>query len=195
MTALQAARQVNAVVSREDNYPAAQRIVMIDWSHNKALLSQGTRSAIRAFFEKHGRDDLCSIGYVFELGNASPSFHLCADRWTYRKACPDADGLEARWNSGGYEFPAVLLKMDELGPEWEAIAARLHKLSTKKPHVREVYDGLIQISCEVLAELARARHFGDWHALDFNVSEVSDSIELVIERDQAIRRLIEAHDG
>lgn len=163
---------------------------MIDWQKHHASLLEGTRAAVVAFFERNGRDDLCAVGFVFELYNASPSFHLCADRWSYRMSCPDWQSAESRWNSGGFEFPAVLLSLGELGREWDAMAAESYRLAADERHSRHVYDGFVRVSCQVLADLARERFFGDWRALGFNVSEIGDGIELVMERDKLIRRLI-----
>jgi hypothetical protein len=168
---------------------------MIDWRRNKRLLVEGTQSAVRAFLAKKGRNDLCSVGYVFELGNASPAFFLCADTRTYRSQCPDAETDEARWNSGGFEYPAALLSLHELGPEWADEVARLPSLAEDASHFREVYDGLITICCEALAELAPTGLFGDWTQVDFNVSEVGDPIERVRERDRHIRQLLAAKAG
>jgi hypothetical protein len=163
---------------------------MIEWRQHHAVLLRGARAALGAFFEKTGREDVCAVGFVFELWNASPSFHLCADRWVYRRSCPDWDSAEARWNSGGFEFPAALLSLGELGREWDATAAELHRLAADKRCSRDVYDGLVRVSCEVLADLAREGLFGDWRGIDFNVSEVNDGIEVVRARDALIRQLI-----
>jgi hypothetical protein len=66
-----------------------------------------------------------------------------------------------------------------------------------RPHAffsTKVYDGVVTISCEVLAALARSKLLPDWRTIDFNVSEVGDKIDTIIKRDQQIRRLIE-HNG
>src|SRR5689334_2790496 len=108
----------------------------MDWPQTKQLLIVGSDKAIRAFLSHHADDQLCAIGYVFELWNNSPQFDLCAntDRYfrnsmaQYERNSPQTVHEEIRWNSGDYEFPAGLLHREELGPEWLAESARLHDL-------------------------------------------------------------------
>jgi hypothetical protein len=164
----------------------------IDWEKCKGLLLEGTRSAITDFMKKTPRSELCAIGYVFELGNESPQFDLCADTWSNRKRSPDWELPDARWNSGNYEFPAGLSSYSELGSEWNDVAGLLHNTAEKERYFDAVYKGLVRIGCEVLVELARGGFLGDWQLLDFNVSEVGDSIEVVSARNAKIKKLIES---
>jgi hypothetical protein len=176
---------------------------MIDWERNKKLLLDGSEAAIRKFLAVRAKGDLCAIGYVFELWNASPQFDLCANTTQFfqesmarhLKKWPDDSvddsAKEYRWNSGCYQYSAGLLgERAELGAAWDAESDRLHELADADPESREVYDGLIRISCDVLVELASRRVFGDWSALDFNVSEVGDAIETVQQRDREIKQRI-----
>lgn len=51
----------------------------IDWKANTKLLAAETQVAILNFLKAQGKNDICAIGYVLELGNLSPQFDLCAD--------------------------------------------------------------------------------------------------------------------
>jgi hypothetical protein len=164
----------------------------IVWEKCKGLLLDGTRSAIEAFFKKTARKELCAIGYVFELGNESPQFDLCADTRSNRKRSPDWALPDVRWNSGNYEFPAGLSNCSELGSEWNAEANKLHALAEDEQKYDAVYKGLVRLGCVVLVELAREGFLGEWRVLDFNVSEVGDPIKLVAARDAKIKKLIDS---
>src|SRR5260370_1514023 len=179
---------------------------MIDWERNKRLLIEGSEHAIRAFLAQLPNGELAAIGYTFELWNESPQFNLCANARRYfqesmlgyRREWPETSEQQIRWSSGDFEFPAGLLKVrNELGTEWCAENVRLHKLSDademgrESAYSQEVYDGLVRISCEALAVLAKKNVFGDFSKIDFNVAEYGDKIDVIKERDRMIRALIQ----
>ena len=148
----------------------------------RRLLVESTRVVLSRFFQTHSPRDLIAIGYVFELWNASPQFDLCAHTGSHHD-----ERLEIRWNSGDYNFPAGLLgTIDELGPEWGGIVERLHQEAEDQDQSGEVYRALTEVACGALIEVAREGILGDTTKLDFNVSEVNDPLELVMERDRLI---------
>src|SRR6185436_13345909 len=115
----------------------------IDWNRNLELLLSGTEAVIRKFLSERPEIEICAIGYTFELGNASPAFHLCANSREYlartlecyRREWPNRDLGSVRWNSGDYQFPAGLLPVaEELAPEWASEAEKFHNLATKDEH-------------------------------------------------------------
>jgi hypothetical protein len=154
-----------------------------DWDHHQRVLVDASKAVLLRFFEKHPKESVIAIGYVFELWNASPQFDLCANVGSRHD-----DREEVRWNSGDYQFPAGLLggTINELGAEWVQISDRLHLAAEDEIGEGEVYRGLIDISCRALVELARTGLFGDPTRLDFNVSEVGDSTEMVRIRNRSI---------
>jgi hypothetical protein len=170
--------------------------VMIDWEKNQQLLLTGARAAFREFLAAHSSEQLCAVGFLFELGNVSAQFDACAHVAKDRKEHQDQK-VDVRWNSGSFTHPAGLTSRPaELGESWDAEVERLHDMpfdddgDEDGEKTKEVYDGLIRISCEVLAALAFAGEFGDWRHVDFNVAEVNDSIDMVQHRDRLIRSRI-----
>lgn len=175
-------------------------IKMIDWQRYSQLLTDGSDAALRRFFAERPGVDIAAIGYTFELWNSSPAFNLCANTRTYfhevkeryRKEWPSTPEDQIRWSSGDFQFCSGLLNTaDELGSEWKAEYSRLHDLANQDPDSREVYDGLVRISCNALAKLAKRGLFGNWKEIDFNVAEYGDDVEVVKQRDRKIRALIE----
>lgn len=166
----------------------------IDWKSHKELLVEISKAVISRFFEEQGKNDLCAIGYVFELPNQNPQFDLCADTHAHRARCLAKGSLDEsdRWNSGCYEHPARITRRAEFEKPWDEVVARLHKMAGDRALYQAVYDGLVKISCQALAEIAASGLVGDWTKMDFNVSEVCDEVEIVAARDQEIRRLIRA---
>ena len=163
---------------------------MIDWARNKQLLLEGSRNAFLAFMRKHKKDHLSAVGFVFELGNVSPSFEPCADLGKSRAEVESQED-DDRWNSGNFTHPAgVLQTVNELGTAWNSENDRLHEMADDEQATKPIYEGLARISCEVLAKLATEGVFGDWDSVDFNVSEVNDDTSLVKKRDAQIRKLI-----
>ncbi len=153
-----------------------------DWPHLERLLSDASELAIRKFLASLNHRKLLAIGYVFELGNNSPQFDLCAN------VSGDSDFLheltnEDRWNSGDYEYPAGLLDpANELGDEWNSENERLHSLANEDDNFTAIYTGIISIACNSLMELARRHIFPNPLALDYNISEVGDDLSLVATR-------------
>lgn len=174
----------------------------IDWARNQRLLFNGSKKAIQRFLAARPGLDLCAIGYTFELSNASPAFDLVANTRTHfqehvkeslAKGYPGVTEEGLRWSSGDYECCAGILgEKDELGKTWSREASKLHKLSCSDDSAvfTLVYEGIVRIACETLAELASAGILGDWKKLDFNVAEYCDKEEVIQQRDKGIRRLI-----
>jgi len=153
-----------------------------DWDHHQCVLVDASKAVLLRFYEKHPKESVIAIGYVFELWNASPQFDLCANVGSRHDEREDV-----RWNSGDYQFPAGLLgAVDELGAEWVQISERLHQAAKDQDGDGEVYRGLTDISCRALVDLARSRLFVDPTRLDFNVSEVGDFTDVVITRNRSI---------
>jgi hypothetical protein len=75
---------------------------------------------------------------------------------------------------------------DELGAEWTLISERLHQIAETQDETGEICNGLIDISRRAMIELSRAGVLGDWRRLDFNISEVNDSVDLVVHRNKMI---------
>lgn len=153
-----------------------------DWQHHQRVLVSASEAVLLRFYEKHAAESLTAVGYVFELWNLSPQFDLCAN------IGPRQDERdEVRWNSGDYEFPAGLLNtVDELGPEWTQINERLHKAAEGQDRDGDVYRGLIEISCGALVDLSKSGLICNPSRLDFNVSEVDDSLDVVVARNRTI---------
>jgi len=172
----------------------SKKRIQVDWERCERLLLDGSRSALETFLGQRPRGELCAIGYVFELGNESPQFDLCADTWTNRKRLKDWQSPDVRWNSGNYEFPAGLSHGSELGTDWNAESKRLHNLAEDERHFAAVYKGLVDMSCLVLVKRASEGLLGDWRLLDYNVSETGDPTptKVVAARDAKIKKLIES---
>lgn len=183
---------------------------MIDWTRLGRILADGTEAAINRLFLAEPALDLCAIGYTFELWNESPAFSLCANTHGHLKKTKDQYKLESwyrddmfRWSSGDFEHCAIALSY--FGEEWVAEYLRLDDMARQAGErllddpgddaseslSQEIYDGLVQICCESLAEVVKRRVIPNWQQIDFNVAEYSDEIELIQARDQLIRSLIE----
>jgi len=168
---------------------------MLDWIHPAAVLLQGSRSAFRDFFAVHPIDQICAVGFVIELGSEGTYMEPCADTRAHRKVVwkdyslkyPHMTKDEMRWNSGEYEFPAGLLRHDELGPAWAQVAEALQRTAGGGAS-EEVCRGLISLCCDTIVTLSAEGAFGNWADLDFNVAEVEEPTDVVKERDAAIRR-------
>lgn len=160
-----------------------------DWQSRLEVLVKASKPVIKQFFERHERDELLAVGYVFELWNAGPQFDLVAH-------IGQPIQTEYRWNSGEYSFPAGLLNaVDELGSEWTAIIDRLHSEAQAQEEggpESEIYKGLIDISCSAMVRLARSGIFGAIERLDFNVSEVNDPLEVVRARNDLIHAQLQS---
>src|SRR5947207_1099701 len=159
-----------------------------DWNHYHRALVDSSKAVLLRFYERQPKDSVIAIGYVFELGNVSPQFDLCANVGK----CHD-EREDARWNSGDYTFPAGLLGLvDELGSEWTRINDHLHEAAEDQEEDGEIYRGLVAISCRSLVDLARSGSLGNAVRLDFNVSEVNDLLAAVIDRNRAIHAQLTA---
>lgn len=66
----------------------------------------------------------------------------------------------------------------------------LHQTANQEARSDEVYNGMIQIACMSLADLAKRGLFGDHARIGFNVSEVGDDVAIIAERDRRIRAII-----
>lgn len=153
-----------------------------DWNQYHRVLVDSSKTVLLRFYERQPKDSVIAIGYVFELGNVSPQFDLCANIGK----CHD-EREDVRWNSGDYTFPAGLLGLvDELGSEWTKINDHLHEAAEDEQEGGEIYRGLTGISCRSLVDLARSGLLGNASRLDFNVSEVNDALAVVIDRNRAI---------
>ena len=64
-----------------------------DWQSRLEVLVKASKPVIKQFFERHERDELLAVGYVFELWNAGPQFDLVAH-------LGQPIQTEYRWNSG-----------------------------------------------------------------------------------------------
>lgn len=182
--------------------PMTMKHPKVNWARNQRLLFNGSKKAIQKFLAARQGLDLCAIGYTFELSNASPAFDLVANtrahfqkhvKESLAKGYPGVTEEGLRWNSGDYEFCAGILgENDEMGKMWAHESAKLHKLSRSDDFtiIALVYEGIVSIACETLAELALAGVLGDWKKLDFNVAEYCDKIEVIKQRDKEIRKLI-----
>ncbi|HEX7900737.1 MAG TPA: DUF4303 domain-containing protein [Planctomycetota bacterium] len=157
----------------------------MDWRKLGALLTMSTEQAFLAFFEKVPRASLCAVGYVFEIGNATPQFFLCANTserlrsslQAYRSSNPQRVEDSVRWNSGDYEYPAKLLSRDELGRTWELEYAKVEALfgaAESEAAFGKIYRRLVDACVSSLVDLAARDVFGDWTRLDFNVSETAE---------------------
>jgi len=163
-----------------------------DWTRLEELLIDSSETAIRRFVASIEKRKLLAIGYVFELGNNSPQFDLCANVSGSRDFVHDFDD-EDRWNSGDYEYPAGLLDSRcELGSEWNAANKELHAIANDDDSFGAIYDGIVGISCNSLIDLAIRRVLPRPLNLDYNVSEVGDDLSLVASRHASILNAIKS---
>ena len=157
-----------------------------DWTNLEKLLIDSSEAAIRRFVASLKEHRLLAIGYVFELGNNSPQFDLCANITGSRDSVEDLDD-DDRWNSGDYEYPAGLLdSSNELGNEWNTAVEKLHEIANDAHSFPEIYNGIVRISCNSLIDLATRGVLPSPLALDYNVSEVGDDLQLVASRHASI---------
>ena len=163
-----------------------------DWTNLEKLLIDSSEAAIRRFAASLKERRLLAIGYVFELGNNSPQFDLCANVTGNRAFVHDFDD-DDRWNSGDYEYPAGLLdSRSELGNKWNTANVNLHAIAKDDHSFPLIYDGIVRISCNSLIDLATRRVFPSPLALDYNVSEVGDDLSLVASRHTLILNAIKS---
>ncbi len=133
-----------------------------------------------------------AIGYVFELGNSSPQFDLCANVSGSRDFVHEFDD-DDWWNSGDYKVPAGLLDSGtELGNEWRAANLKLHTIAGNGHSFSKIYDGIVSISCKSLIDLATRDVLPNPMSLDYNVSEVGDELPLVASRHAMILNAIKS---
>ena len=173
----------------------------MDWHRNQELLLKDSEPLILALFtENEDRGDvIAAIGYVFEFGRGQLCFELCANtarhskesQAKYRTEWPSEPIDEFRWNSGDYDYPgAVQDRFGGWSTAWWDELSRLDSLSADEGHSKVIHDGIANICCHVLAELAKRGAFGDWSVIDFNVAALLDDIEQVKKRDALIRDFI-----
>ena len=175
---------------------------MIDWRHFGRLLLAGTEAAANKFFAMNPTYDLSAFGYTFELANHSPAFSLVLNshaffrktREEYKKHTPAFTEDELRWSSGDFEYQALCMgDLAEQGVEWEREYIALHELACRDyESCVEVYGGLVTISCDTLAALAKRGAFGDWKKIDFNVAEYHDDRATIMKRHRRFLALIES---
>ncbi len=161
-----------------------------DWLVLEKLLIDSSEDAIRRFVASLKQRKLLAIGYVFELGNSSPHFDLCANVSGGREFVDDFED-DDRWNSGDYEYPAGLLDSEsELGDEWNAANEKLHAIARDEHSFLDIYNGIVRISCDSLIDLAIRGVLPSPLSLDYNVSEVGDDLSLVASRHTLILNAI-----
>jgi len=176
---------------------------MTDWRRNQQLLIEGCERRFRGLFEGFPDEQICSVGFTFELGNAHPAFDLCANTRRdfeeamarYGRDWPETTEEEIRWNSGDFKWCAGLPGPGpSVGPDWEAEYNRIHYFLDDHPDRDRLYvdfeRNLINICCTALAVLAVRGAFGDWTAIDFIVQGYDENWTGAKARDQEIRRLI-----
>jgi hypothetical protein len=174
--------------------------IVTDWRRNKELLLENSEPFVRALFaeNKDQGEVIAAIGYVFEFGRGQLCFELCANTARNAKKSlvehlaqwPNASADSFRWNSGDYDYPGAI--QDRFGgwsEVWWNELSRLDRLAYQE-HSTLVHEGVADICCEVIAELAKRGVIGDWSIIDFNVSALLDEVEQVKKRDQRIRYLI-----
>jgi hypothetical protein len=162
-----------------------------NWTRLEQLLITSSEIAIRNFVKTLRNRKLLAIGYVFELGNNSPQFDLCANVSGDRDFIHDFDD-EDRWNSGDYEYPAGLLgTKSELGAEWDSENRKLHALANDPDRYTATYAGIVEIACNSLIELAIRDALPCPLAIDYNVSEVGDDLSIVASRHTLILNAIQ----
>ncbi|MEQ1905858.1 MAG: hypothetical protein ABL888_16840 [Pirellulaceae bacterium] len=162
-----------------------------NWTRLEELLITSSETAIRRFVASLKNRRLLAIGYVFELGNNSPQFDLCANVSGDRDFIHDFD-YEDRWNSGDYEYPAGLIDTkSELGTEWDSENRQLHTLANDPDRYAAIYAGIVEIACRSLIELATRDVLPYPLAIDYNVSEVGDDLSLVASRHKLILNAIQ----
>ncbi len=163
-----------------------------DWLVLENLLIDSSEYAIRRFVASLKQRRLLAIGYVFELGNSSTQFDLCANVSGSREFVRDFED-DDRWNSWDYEYPAGLLdSQSELGNEWNAAIEKLHAIASDDHSLRDIYNGLVRISCNSLIDLAIRGVLPSPLSLEYNVSEVGDDLSLVASRHTLILNAIKS---
>jgi|SRR5579872_4458394 len=171
---------------------------MTDWKRNKSLLVECSEPMVRALFDENKAkgDVIAAIGYVFEFGRGQLCFAMCANtaRSAKKSAAQSLEKYpkepvdEVRWNSGDYDYPGGL---DQFSTEWWNELRRLDRLvAADEAQSKSVHDGITEICCEALADLAILGALGDWSVIDFNVAALFDDVRLVQHRDGKIRELI-----
>jgi hypothetical protein len=174
---------------------------LIDWQRNKGLLLENSEPVVRALCaeNKTRGDVLSAIGYVFEFGRGQLCFELCANTGrnakesvaAYLAQWPTASADEFRWNSGDFDYSGGV--QDHFGgwsASWWDELSRLDRLAADAGHSKSIHDGIADICCEVLAELASRGTFGDWSVIDFNVAALLDDVDVVKKRDARIREML-----
>lgn len=176
--------------------------VMIDWSHNEKILLEESEPIVRALLSRTRKegDELAAIGYVFEIGRGQLEFDLCANTRrcaneriaAYAAEYPDDSMDEVRWNSGDFDYPSgVSEHFGGWSDTWWGELSRFDQLAEASPETAKlIYEGISDICCKVLAELASKGVIEDWSNLDFNIADLLDEIPVIKGRDEIVRNLI-----
>ena len=176
--------------------PDQGELVPIDWARNRELLLKVCEPIVRGFVASRqaSGEVVLAIGYAFEFGTKQLCFDMCAN--TAREADAAQQRTNARnkrWNSGDYNFPGgVQEEFGDWGDEWWDELRALDRLAEKSDMKAAVKDGITEICCQVLAELASGGVLGDWTTVDFNVAALLDKVEVIEQRDGKIRKLIQS---
>lgn len=100
---------------------------------------------------------------------------------------------EARWNGGDFDYPAAI--SDRFGgfrdDGWDELTT-LDQLAETENNRQMVYDGMVEISCQSLANLARHGVIENWRQININVADLLDEIACVMNRYKFIRSVIQA---
>lgn len=174
-----------------------ERQSMIDWARNRKLLIENSERIIRGLMTDHREsgDEIVAVGYVFEL--TQPLFGICANSSSSLKASlEECDGdneaaEEVRWNSGDFDYSGnVDDHYDGFSEELRGELRNLGRLARIDSNKSMIYDGVVRMCCEALADLVKRKVIDDPSKIDFNVSDLDDDLETVKARDEFIRRLI-----
>ena len=175
--------------------------LMFDWQRNKQLLFMNSSRLIDSLYnecEQEG-DSLAAIGFVFEFGRGQLEFDLCANTSRnakatleeFRKQYPNESTDEFRWNSGDFDYPSAI--SDRFGgfcDEWLLELRKLNQLAERQQNRKKIYEGIVEISCHVIRDLVVNGIIRDGLDLDFNVADLLDDIDVIVERDKYIRSII-----
>jgi hypothetical protein len=207
-------KRLSAIASRKGT-----SFMTHDWAQTCRLLVAGSIPAFKAFFAQHPLETVRALGYTWEWGQPQAAFYLVANTQAgIENALSDVnrhrslplnavEALETiRWDAGYFPYPAGLTgTVDELGPAWEAEAARLYDMTqtmgaidTSNEEQYALYSrtyeaflaDLVTTCCEALAEIARGGLLGDVAKIDFYVGSTDENGDIVRDRDTRIRQMI-----
>lgn len=172
---------------------------MTDWIHNQKILIEESEPIIRGLLaENQDRGDkLAAIGYVFEFGRGQLEFDLCANTSGNLKEMledlePDEPEDDVRWNSGDFDYPSgVSDSFGGFSKAWRDELARIDQLAETESNRTAIYDGIVEICCQVLADFCRRDVIEGWQQIDLNVADLLDEIEDIKNRDKYIRSIID----